>query len=857
MKSMHKQDLPQKQSNRKESLAGQIIRTAWMSWFAVIIGFFLYNYHLSTKTFEAELERNFNQTARIAKQLMENRLQTIQVTQDITSRSRTLIDLFDAGDYQAIDNYMFELEEVDPHGVSDFRFMFRYGNLVWDDGHATFYGLTHQQLSALEGEVDYNNKWYFLAPSKELGNKHIMIRRSSLINSKNGELVGYYYVGLVMDNNLSLLQDVIADANISEIMLVEGGDIIASSSAEVSQKLQQQQELKLTDHSYFGSEIINQVDVVIGGVKTPIKAVFLQDTSKLERVEYSFAASLLFALLTVSILAVIITKSVQRRVEREIEGVMHLADSFDSAKKSVDFKGSNIAEFDRLGKTLLTSIQREQQKETSFKNLFDFSVLPTVLLNNEKKLLELNPAAIEAFANDRGAKTLKRHLDKHLDLVLETQKIAEVDSYVGDQVYRWSIAPILVDGAAPTLVIQGRSITQFIEAERQSERARKEAEQTAVARAEFLAKVSHEIRTPLNGILGMAQLLKDNANSDEQKQQTQVLYQSSEHLLNLLNDILDFSRIDKGGEIIEYSNFSLNQVLETVTSFAKPSCQQKSLNFVVNKHFDGEIMVKSDQMRLTQIFLNLLTNAIKFTAKGAVVVDVELRNQLGNRALLCFMVTDTGIGIAQDKLESVFSSFTQADVNISREYGGSGLGLSIVKSLVSHLNGSIKVDSQLGNGSCFSVVLPIEMLSNKALLDTASELPACATQPSLINRNLRILLVEDNKTNAFVVQALGKKHGLEFDWVTDGLQAIAKVQSQRYDLILMDNQMPKMDGIEVTKKLREELNITTPVVACTADGYQSTEQAFMSAGANAVLVKPIIEDKFLQVLQQVLESSTC
>ncbi|GAD79608.1 LuxQ periplasmic sensor domain-containing protein [Vibrio ezurae] len=857
-----------KQTQRKESLTGHIVRTAWLSWFAVIIGFFLYNYHLSTKAFEAELERNFNQTARIAKQLMENRLQTIQVTQDITSRSHTLIELFDAEDYQAIDHYMYELEEVDPHGVSDFRFMFRYGDLVWDDGHASLYGLNRQRVLALESEISFNNNWYFLAPSKALGDKHIMVRRSSLINSKNGELIGYYYVGLVMDNNLSLLQDMIADANISEVMLVEGEDIIASSSPEVNLKLQQQT-VKLTEHRYFGSEVIHQVDLVIGGIKTPLKVVFLQDTTKLKRVEVSYAASLLFALLTVSFLAVVITKLIQRRVEREIEGVMYLADSFDSAKKNVDFKGSNIAEFDRLGNTLLESIQRERHKETSFKNLFDFSVLPTVLLSNEKRILELNPAAIEAFANDRSAMTLKRHLDKQLDLVLDTQKMVEVDSYVGDQIYRWSIAPILVDGVAPTLVIQGRSITQFVEAERQSERARKEAEQTAVARAEFLAKVSHEIRTPLNGILGMAQLLKENAHNDEQKQQTRVLYQSSEHLLNLLNDILDFSRIDKGGEIIEYTDFSLNHVLETVTSFAAPSCQQKQLSFSVNKHFSDDIYIKSDRMRLTQIFLNLLTNAIKFTAKGAVVVDVELRNRLESRALLYFSVTDTGIGIAQNHLESVFSSFTQADVNISREYGGSGLGLSIVKSLVGHLNGTIKVDSQLGNGSCFSVVLPIEILPAEALsidalsikADPSASVPENTqiedSKPSQWMQNLRVLLVEDNKTNAFVIQALGKKHGLYFDWVTDGLQAIAKVKSHDYDVILMDNQMPKMDGIDVTKILREELKLTTPIVACTADGYQSTEQAFIAAGANAVLVKPILEDKFLQVLQQVMETRSC
>ncbi|OBT13693.1 hypothetical protein A9264_13720 [Vibrio sp. UCD-FRSSP16_10] len=837
---------------RKNSLIGQIIKTAWVSWFVVIVVFFFYNYHLGTKTFETELERNFNQTARIVKQLVEIRLHTIQVTQDITSRSRTLIDLFDKKNYLAIDHYMAELEQVDPNGVSDFRFMYQYGKLVWDDGNAAFYELTPSQLAALGHEVDFNNNWYFLSPSKDLGSKHIMIRRSPLINFETGEVVGHYYVGLVLDNNLRLLQDVVVDANISEIMLVEGGEIIASSSTEVSEKLDRNPGLKLSDQVHLNPEMISQVDVMVGGVVTPLQAVFLQDTSELDWVEFSFAASLLFALLAITALAFIITKSIQRRIAQEIKGLMYLADSFDSAKQTISFKGSNIIEFDRLGNTLFKSIQREKQRETSFKNLVNFSVLPTVLMSNSKQILEINPASIEAFANDRSAITLKESLDEYLDEALATQQNIEADTYFGDQVYRWNISPIVVEGAAPTLVVQGRNITQFIEAERQSERARQEAEQTAAARAEFVAKVSHEIRTPLNGILGMAQILKQNAITDDQKQQTHVLYQSSEHLMGLLNDILDFSRIDKQGVEIEYSDFSLNQMLDTVDSFAEPTCQQKGLKFVVNKHFEQDIIVRSDQMRLTQIFLNLLTNAVKFTSSGAVIVDVELRNRLVDRAELSFSVTDTGIGIAHDKLESVFSSFTQADSHISRQYGGSGLGLSIVKSLVFHLGGSISVDSQLGNGSCFLIVLPILTVEEQV-----TSLPVSVPDKSLSNRHLQVLLVEDNKTNAFVIQALGKKHNLIFDWVTDGLQALQKVQQRSYDLILMDNQMPNMDGIEVTDKLRRELKITTPIVACTADGYQSTELAFMAAGANAVLVKPILEDNLVRILHQVLEQKPC
>ncbi|MFC0172180.1 LuxQ periplasmic sensor domain-containing protein [Vibrio comitans] len=836
--------------SKKTSLTAQIIRVAWVSWFLVILGFFFYNYQLSTTTYEAERERNFSQTARIVKQLIESRLQTIQVTQDISSKSRTLIDLFSDENYSAVDNYMLDLEELDPEGVADFRFMYQYGKVAWEDGNAAFYGFSPEHLEALGEAVDFSNSWYFITPATELGNKHIIIRRSALIQPNSGELVGYYYVVFVMDNNLRLLRNVVIDSIVTDIVLVEGGEIIAASSSEITEILKQGAPLKFSDQPYLSSQMVSEVDVVIEGIMTPVKAVFLQNTSKLDRVEINFAASLMLALFAITASAVIITKMVQRRVEREIKGVMYIADSFDSAKKSISFKGSNIVEFDRLGKTLQASIRREKQKETSFKNLFEFSLLPTALLNSEKQVLELNQAAIDAFSHDKGAAALKRELDTHFDHVLKNQQNAEVDTHVGEQIYRWSIAPILVDGASPTLVVQGKNITQFIEAEQQSERARKEAEQTAVARAEFLAKVSHEIRTPLNGILGMAQLLKQGAISDEQKHQTSVLHQSSEHLLNLLNDILDFSRIDKGGVVLEYSEFSLNQALETMESFAEPSCLQKGLKFVVNKHFDDDVTVRSDQMRLMQIFLNLLTNAIKFTSKGAVVVDVELRNRLADRAELYFSVTDTGIGIAKDNLDTIFSSFTQADTHISREYGGSGLGLSIVKSLVIFLEGKINVESQLGNGSRFSVTLPILTIERKQPLTEIED-----EKPFVFEGELQVLLVEDNKTNAFVIQALGKKHGLVFDWVTDGVQAIEKAQNNHYDLILMDNQMPNMDGIEATDKLRNELCLSTPIVACTADGYQSTADAFMAVGANAVLVKPILEQSLVLTLRKVMDNA--
>jgi two-component system autoinducer 2 sensor kinase/phosphatase LuxQ len=232
-----------------------------------------------------------------------------------------------------------------------------------------------------------------------------------------------------------------------------------------------------------------------------------------------------------------------------------------------------------------------------------------------------------------------------------------------------------------------------------------------------------------------------------------------------------------------------------------------------------------------------------------VKVEVDLKHCHEESAELYFSVTDTGIGIAKENQEAIFSSFTQAETHISRQYGGSGLGLSIVKSLVTNFNGTIEVDSELDKGSCFTVTIPVKLVHNGvadlAEIDDSSE---------VLGRDIQVLLVEDNKTNAYVMQALGIKLGMQFNWVTDGQQAIDDIKLHSYDLIIMDNQMPILDGIEATRQIRQDLKLSTPIIACTADGYENTARAFMDAGANAVLVKPIIEHQLIQTVQRVIKA---
>ncbi|MDB1126179.1 ATP-binding protein [Vibrio algarum] len=246
----------------------------------------------------------------------------------------------------------------------------------------------------------------------------------------------------------------------------------------------------------------------------------------------------------------------------------------------------------------------------------------------------------------------------------------------------------------------------------------------------------------------------------------------------------------------------------------------------------------SDQVRLNQILFNLLSNSVKFTHYGQIDVTFSVvQNKISNM-VLCIEVRDTGIGISSENLETIFDPFTQSEKTSIREYGGSGLGLSIVKLLVEMLEGTIKITSEEHVGTKLSLHIPVE---ERRKLPRVSLKIDKTNSLELFHRQLSMLLVEDNKTNAYIAQAFCKKYGMIVEWVQDGVTAIECLKTNEYDLIMMDNQMPNMDGIEATQIIRNELHMKTPIIACTADGYEDTKNAFLEAGANCVLVKPIKE----------------
>ncbi|MCH8530137.1 MAG: response regulator [Saccharospirillum sp.] len=371
-----------------------------------------------------------------------------------------------------------------------------------------------------------------------------------------------------------------------------------------------------------------------------------------------------------------------------------------------------------------------------------------------------------------------------------------------------------------------------------------QAEKATRIQSEFLANMSHEIRTPLNGIIGTVDLLKDCDNEAERQSLIHTLGSSSEALLVQINDVLDYSRLESGLSDIETDSFELVSLVRDAVTILQAQAQAKGIILTYEPPDLAAIWVISDENRLRQILLNLIGNAIKFTDEGHVKVSLQVKRQ-AKLIQASISVIDTGIGIPEDQRQQLFMPFRQADNSTSRRYGGTGLGLAISQQLAGILNGHIEVDSQLGRGSEFR--LNISLLPGRSGNQTADPV---ITLPEL-NLSGRVLVVEDNLVNQGIVCKMLQKMGLEVAVANHGEEALKACSESRFDLILMDVQMPGIDGLEATRLLRQR-GITTPIVALTANATAESRQACVEAGMVDFLSKPFRYLALQAILQRFL-----
>jgi signal transduction histidine kinase/CheY-like chemotaxis protein len=382
------------------------------------------------------------------------------------------------------------------------------------------------------------------------------------------------------------------------------------------------------------------------------------------------------------------------------------------------------------------------------------------------------------------------------------------------------------------------------------------AEAASESKGEFLANMSHEIRTPMNAIIGFGDILGDEGLTGQQEEYVNIIRESGTQLLKVIDDILDFSKIEAGKLDIEKIECSIRRLFALVESIMRPLATEKGLKFEVREIGCLPDNILTDSKRLQQCLVNIIGNAIKFTETGHVYVNVSLEDK-DEKQFICFDVEDTGIGVPFQKQKKIFESFSQADGSTSRKYGGAGLGLAITRQLAELLGGELALISEEGKGSTFSLIIPVGIDATKKSLEERYNTTGHANLDNGKSRRPefagQVLVAEDVRTSQILAKSLLNKMGLEITIAEDGSEAVNKALAQEFSLILMDIQMPNMNGYEATKELRRR-GITTPIIAVTAHALKGEEQKCVEAGCDDYLPKPLDRHRLQEKLRRYLQS---
>ena len=511
-------------------------------------------------------------------------------------------------------------------------------------------------------------------------------------------------------------------------------------------------------------------------------------------------------------------------------------------KDSIDKLNSKAGSLDKIIDE--AAISSSMDKVLAFVN--QQSALSTAIINTENNADLLDSLRKKHFSDSIyfHALELQTKLEQTLSAtLLENNKVADKVSWLNKLLAFTALLAVLI---LATIILR-RQVMQFILI-RDLEQARKLALQSVKIKDQFLANMSHEIRTPLNALKGFSRLLSKTKLDDEQQQYTGIINNSSESLLHIVNDILDLSKMEAGALAIKNKPFRLWTLLKELEETYAASAAEKKLAFMLNISPDVEDNLSGDPERLKQVLINLINNAIKFTNEGHVSLSINSAGSRNDIAAIKFAVQDSGIGIPHDKQDLIFERFEQLDNTFIRQQGGTGLGLAITKMIIEAMGGQITVESEPGKGAVFSFTLNFPV--NKQPLAIAEkmvqELMPVVTDPS----QNKILLAEDNKVNQLLICKLLMPLNAQIVITSNGHEVFTLLEKQSFDVVLMDVQMPVMDGITATKLIREKMGNQIPIIGMTAYVQPNEIEKCFAAGMNDYVPKPINEEQFFSVLEK-------
>lgn len=546
------------------------------------------------------------------------------------------------------------------------------------------------------------------------------------------------------------------------------------------------------------------------------------------------------------------------KVEYHLRNLFPVLNEKNEVKLVIGF-GLNITERKQIEDKLLLNEKR-------YRDLFNYSQALICTHDLEGNLLSVNPSICSAVgysSEELIGRNLKEFVpqDKvsifdnvYLKEVLDTGKAEGVFAIVcknGDWLYLlFQNYMVEEKNSAPYIIGFSQDITNRIKAERELIKAKEETERASKVKEVFLANISHEIRTPMNGILGIGGLLYKTNLNPKQEEYTKLILESADNLLHIVNDVLDFTKIESGKIELEHIPFILEEKISTTLKTFIFKIEEKGLELIFNNKVPAETVLLGDPFRLGQVLNNLISNALKFTESGRITVSVVQLNESSNLPVFEFKVSDTGIGISSENLANIFDEFVQASSETSRKYGGTGLGLTITKNLIEMQGGSIKAESVLNQGTCFTIRIPYQIGDSSMLTNSKEEVVFTPLDKK------RILVAEDVTINQIIVKQILEEWGHEVVLVANGQEAFDAHKKNDFDLILMDIHMPEVDGYEATQLIRhmgDTIKAAVPIVALTANAFKKETDRFADAGFNDYITKPFTEAGLYECIKKQLQ----